>query len=129
MAWMRGVTGLVAIAVSAMVTSCGAGQAVRPDAIRGTEAMGESGGTCPRPRSTPLVVDCKADERADLELAMQGIKLLPDCRLAGSYGYAGVTQQEEDVQIDNGDELRATLPKMGALMGAQLSAELDRGTS
>ncbi len=134
----------VALAVIASFISlagCGAGAAVRPDPIRGAAALGESGGTCPTPHSTPLVVDWKADERADLELAMrrgvavvaytcEGIKLLPDCRVAaGGYGYAGVTQQEEDVQIDNGDELRATLPKMGALMGAQLSAELDRGTS
>ncbi len=131
---------LTSLTSLALLAGCGAGEAVRPEAIRGAAALGESGGTCPTPHSTPLVVDWKADERADLELAMQhgvavvaytcqGIKLLPDCRVAGSYGYAGVTQQEEDVQIDNGDELRATLPKMGALMGAQLSAELDRGTS
>src|ERR1700722_5008273 len=127
-------------AASLILPGCGAGEAVRPDAIRGAAALGESGGTCPTPHSTPLVVDWKADERADLELAMQhgvavvsytctGIKLLPDCHVTGTYGYAAVTQQEEDVQIDNSDELRSTLPKMGALMGAQLSAELDRGTS
>ncbi len=131
---------LAPVAALLVLPGCGAGEAVRPDAIRGAAALGESGGTCPTPHSTPLVVDWKADERADLELAMQhgvavvsytcaGIRLLPDCHVTGSYGYAGVTQQEEDVQIENADELRATLPKMGALMGAQLSAELDRGTS
>jgi uncharacterized protein len=129
-----------ALAALVIFPGCGAGEAVRPNAIRGAAALGESGGTCPTPHSTPLVVDWKADERADLELAMQhgvavvaytcaGIKLLPDCHVTGGYGYAGVTQQEEDVQIENADELRATLPKMGALMGAQLSADLDRGTS
>src|SRR3984957_15957182 len=129
-----------ALAVLVLLPGCGAGEAVRPDSIRGADALGESGGTCPTPHSTPLIVDWKADERADLELAMQhgiavvaytcgGIKLLSDCHVEGRYGYAGVTQQEEDVQIDNSDELRSTLPKMGALMGAQLSAELDRGTS
>jgi hypothetical protein len=78
-----------------ILPGCGAGEAVRPDAIRGAAALGESGGTCPTPHSTPLVVDWKADERADLEVAMQhgvavvsytctGIKLRVGSPLGGS---------------------------------------------
>jgi hypothetical protein len=128
---------LVAIVTLA---GCGAAKVVRPEAIAGAAALGESGKTCPTAHSAPLVVDWKADERANLEVAMQGgvavvaytcdgIELLRDCRVAGSYGYVGVTQQEEDVQIDDSDELSANLPRLGALMGAKLSAEMKQGTT
>jgi TPR repeat protein len=137
---LRAQSRLGSLASAAVFVACGAGQAVPPAAIKGSDALGDPSARCPTAHSTPLVVDWKADERADLELAMQrgvavvaytcdGIKLLPDCHVAGTYGYAGVTQQEENVQIDDADELHATLPKMGALMGAKISAELERGTS
>jgi TPR repeat protein len=126
--------------VIAVLVGCGSAKVVRPDAIAGAAALGESSKTCPTAHSSPLVVDWTADERANLELAMQGsvavvaytcdgIELLRDCHVSGSYGYVGVTQQEENVQIDDHDELSANLPRMGALMGAKLSAEMKQGAT
>lgn len=89
---------------------------------------------------SPLVVDWKAEQRADLEVAMrQGVavvdydgshlRLLGDCRIEGSYGFFGVVTKEEVVQLKSADEISANLPLAGAGLAAQLGADLSRGSS
>lgn len=88
----------------------------------------------------PLVVDWPAHERVNLEEAMmqgvavvsyscEGLKLLADCKIAGSYGFMGLTQREEVVQLVDADEIRANLPGFGVALVADIGAELRRGSS
>lgn len=89
----------------------------------------------------PLIIDWPAPKRGDLELAMrngvavvaydkQGIRLLPDCRLDGDYGFARFkSTKEEVVGFTSGDALRANLPLGGAGLAVKLDAELTRGAS
>ncbi|HSN98959.1 MAG TPA: hypothetical protein VLS89_11760, partial [Candidatus Nanopelagicales bacterium] len=123
------------------LTSCGPGAAaetIRPNDPTAAEALGEPGGECREVGSTgePLVVDWKPELRGDLEIAMregvavvsyscEGIKLLKDCRIEGSYGYLGMTKKEQVVRLQNADELRANLP----LSGGSIGGELARGSS
>ena len=75
----------------------------------------------------PLVVDLRADKRADLESALGhgivavtydcgGIRVLGDCTAKGQYGFAGVTEKEERVELSNADEIRANFPTDGAAL-------------
>lgn len=136
---VRLLSSLIALSALGGIAACGAGgvgNAVRPKESSATDALeegkceGVSGG------GEPLVVDWKPDQRGDLEIAMkegvavvgyscQGIKLLKDCHLEGSYGYMGMTRKEQVVRLNNSDEVRANLP----LSGVKLSAELKRGSS
>lgn len=86
--------------------------------------------------SEPLVVDWRTQGRLDLELAMRSgvavvaydcrrFELLKDCKLEGSYSFAGVSRKEDVIKLETRDELAANLP----LSGIQLSAGLDRGAS
>lgn len=137
------VRGWLLVSVAALALNCGAGQVaekVRPDALTATEAMGEKGCFAVEGRSSPLVVDWKPDQRGDIEVAMKdgiavvqytcnGIRLLPDCRVEGQYGFVGVSRKEQVIQLKNGDEIRANLPRTGGLLGAKLEGELARGAS
>ena len=75
----------------------------------------------------PLVVDMRADKRAELETAMSrglvairydcgGVQVLPDCVAKGDYAYAGVTEKEELVRFSTPAELRANFPTTGGAM-------------
>lgn len=55
----------------------------------------------------------------------QRFELLRQCRLSGSYGFAGVSRKEDVIQLTSSDELSANLP----LSGAKLGAQLERGVS
>ncbi|MGC4067901.1 MAG: tetratricopeptide repeat protein [Polyangiaceae bacterium] len=90
--------------------------------------------------STPLVVDWKAEQRADLEVAMrEGIavvhhdgktlEFLRDCQLDGHYGFYGVATKQEVVRLKSADELNANLPLSGAGLAIDLGAKLSRGAS
>ncbi|AKT42873.1 tetratricopeptide repeat protein [Chondromyces crocatus] len=121
------------------LSGCGAGapaEAIRPTAPTSSEALGEAECRDVSEGGEPLVVDWKPDQRGELELAMgegvavvayscDGIKLLKDCRIDGSYGFLGMTRKEQVVRLQNADELRANLP----LSGASLGGELARGSS
>lgn len=132
------VRGLVVLG-STVVFGCGAGavgEAARPEAPTGAEALEESPGQCEGVAShaEPLIVDWRSKERLDLELAMKKgvavvaydckqIRLLTDCRVEGSYDYAGVSIKEDLVQLENADEVRANLPLTGAKIGGELSRD------
>lgn len=124
---------------STFVLGCGAGavgDAARPEAPTGAEALEESPGDCKGVAShaEPLIVDWRSKERLDLELAMKKgvavvaydckqMRLLTDCRVEGSYDYAGVSIKEDLVQLENADEVRANLPLTGAKIGGELSRD------
>lgn len=120
--------------------SCGAptvGEAVRPKDMTAADVRGEPA-SCHDvlAEGTPLVVDWTPEARGDLEASMkQGItvvhfdcnslKVLPDCRLEGRYGFIGITRKEQIIKLDNADQAQANLP----LSGAKLGASLSRGSS
>lgn len=62
---------------------------------------------------------------AVVEYSCEGIRLLKDCHIEGSYGFIGMTRKEQVVRLQNADEVRANLP----LSGAKVGAELARGSS
>lgn len=117
-------------------TSCNktVGDVVRPDdhtaaAATGAEMVCEG---VPG-RVKPLVVDWSADERVDLEAAMQGsvvvvkydcpgIEILPGCTVEGSYAYAGVSRKEQVVQMTNMDEVRANIPMSSGSVGGEIQS-------
>ena len=114
---------------------CGPGAAaevIRPQDPTAAGALSE--GECHETDGSgePLVVDWKPDQRGDLEIAMregvatvsyscQGMKLLKDCKIEGSYGYMGMTRKEQVVRLESSDEIRANLPLSGATIGGELS--------
>ncbi|MEZ4219405.1 MAG: tetratricopeptide repeat protein [Polyangiaceae bacterium] len=124
---MRAVA-LLTTCIPFLVAACGSGkpaEAIAPSAPTGAEALGEKNepvacGSLVKPVS-PLVVDWKSGDRADLEVAMKqgvaviaydcnGIRLLDECKLAGGYDFAGVTPKQDTIQIASKDELWANLP-------------------
>ncbi|MFO0642826.1 MAG: tetratricopeptide repeat protein [Polyangiaceae bacterium] len=137
------VTGLGTFALGASLFACGGpagavGEAVRPKAATGHEAMGEANiAACAKAvAGEPLVVDLKSNERSDLEVAIKdgvavvsfdckNLKILKGCSAPGSYRFAGVTRKEDVVRMTNADELAANLP----LTGAQLAGEMKRGST
>lgn len=131
-----------ALALAGGLVACGGagrvGEAVRPNAATGHEAMGEAHiAACAKAvAGEPLVVDLKSNERSDLEVAMRDgvvvvgfdcrtLKILKSCSAPGSYRFAGVTRKEDVVRMTNADELAANLP----LTGASLSAGMKRGST
>jgi uncharacterized protein len=133
----------------ATLAGCGGGnlaeQVAQPKAMTAKEAMneGKSGDlSCLKAgaRDTPLIVDTKANERADLEEVMgrgvgvvgydcNRIKVLHDCKLPGDYGFVGVTLKKEAVQLATADEVKANLPFSASLLveagyGRQSSLDL-----
>ncbi len=142
----------VACGLLAGVAACGGGnvaqKVAQPNAMTANEALDDkkSGGgeaaSCLKvgARDTPLVVDMKAMERADLEEVMrrgvgvvsydcQKIKLLDDCRLAGDYEFLATSKKSEAVQLSSADDVQANLPFSGALLvkagyGRQSSLDL-----
>lgn len=121
---------LPVLATLLFATSCQGkvGEAVRPDAMTADEAVGENV-SCTEvgARDTPLVVDMKAMQRADLEEVMRGgvavvhydcneLTLLIDCKITGDYGFLAVSKKEESVQMASADDVRANLPVSGDVL-------------
>ena len=133
-------TGLSALV--GVLVACGpagqVGEAVRPNAGTGRDAMGEANiAACVQSvAGEPLVVDLKSNDRSDLEVAMRDgvvvvgfdcktLKILKGCSVPGNYRFAGVTRKEDVVRMTNADELAANLP----LTGASISASMKRGST
>lgn len=130
------------------VAACGGppvgsvGSSLRPDAPTGREALDGATPPCREVSKSgqPLVLDWPAHERQNLEAAMlQGVavvaydckqlRLLGECRADGEYGFLGLTQREEVVQLVDADEIQANLPGFGSSLVADIGAELKRGAS
>lgn len=116
------------VGLSLAATSCGPGldpevvvHAPRPIVSSETGA-GPSSGGCPAIGHTePLIVDWLTTRRSDLGLAMKDgvavvaydcttLKLLAQCKLPGSYSYAGVARREHVIQLTNPAEMQANVP-------------------
>jgi hypothetical protein len=116
------------------------GTAVRPDAPTASQALGETSCATRPEQLAPLVVDWPSSQRAEIEAAMRSevpiiaydcktIRVLPDCHLAGGYGYLGFTTKEDVVRLETADEVRTNLTRIGGTLAPQLGADLNRGAS
>src|SRR5262245_66516470 len=106
---------LLVTVVSSGAGGCGPGgvaDKIRPNDPTAAGALGEGDCHDTAKGGEPLVVDWKDEQRGDLEIAMkqgvavvayscQGIKLLPDCKVEGSYGFMGMTKKESVVRLQN----------------------------
>ncbi len=112
----------------------GAAEAIRPETPTASNALGEAQTECRDVKAggEPLVVDWKPEKRGDLEVAMsdgvaivkyscEGIELLKDCKIDGSYGFIGMTKREQVVRLESADEVHANLPLSGASIGGEVS--------
>ncbi|MEZ4450966.1 MAG: tetratricopeptide repeat protein [Nannocystaceae bacterium] len=129
---------LVLMALAACHKAGGAGEALRPDAARASDAMGEADiAVCTSAAvGQPFVVDLKSSERSDLEVAMRdgvvavrydckSLEILQNCTAPGEYRYAGVTRKEDLLRMNGADEIAANLP----LRSARISAGMKRGST
>lgn len=119
--------------------SCGApaAQKLRPDDPTYAQASGQrcvSGDGHPQ----PLVVDWRAEARADLEVSMQrgvavvaydckALRVLPDCTLDGRYDFIGVSYKEQKLHLKTAGEIKANLPS--GVIAASFGAELQQGAA
>lgn len=127
------------IVCSLALASCGTGavaESVRSDAPTASHALGEAPCRNVADGAEPLIVDWNPELRGDLEVAMKdgvavvsyscdGFHLLPDCHIAGQYGFIGMTKREQMVRLDSSDEIKANLP----FSGGRIGGELERGSS
>ncbi|MCC6216882.1 MAG: sel1 repeat family protein [Polyangiaceae bacterium] len=123
----------IALLASVPLAACGAGaaaEAVRPPERSAGAALGEQAPGCHDVArgAEPLVVDWRAEDRGDLEIAMKqgvavvaydckGLRLLTECKLEGTYGYLGMTKREQVVRLSGADEVSANLPFSGGAVG------------
>lgn len=116
----------------------GAGEALRPDAAKANDALGEAAieACSAAVAGQPLVVDLKSSERSDLEVAMRdgvvavrfdckSLEILHGCTAPGEYRFAGVTRKEDLLRMHGKDEVAANLP----LGRAIISAAMTRGST
>ena len=88
--------------------------------------------------SSPLIIEWPSSARSDLEAAMhdgvvvvsyscEKVKVLPDCKVAGAYGYRAVTPREESVLIEGRDNIQASFGGVSWAVGGNFErdAKLD----
>jgi hypothetical protein len=83
-----------------------------------------------------LVVDWKAEQRADLEAIHDGIaviawddkglRLLKRCRLTGNFG-SSVQVRADVVRLETADDVQASLPLGGLGIAGKIGGEFSRG--
>lgn len=131
------------LAAASLAAGCGAGgvaEQVRPNPIDVNRELGAGDCRGVDGFGDPLIVDWRPDHRGALEVAMRdgvavvhydcgSIRLLQDCRVGGTYGFAGMNRKEQVVQLENAEEIRANLPFAGAGIAGRISGELERGAS
>src|ERR1041384_6212672 len=90
-----------------LASGCSAGApaaAVRPERQTFESASGIQACTTPPPLARPLAVDWRPEDRGDLEVIMKqaiaivaydckSVRVLPDCRVEGTYGYIGIPKK------------------------------------
>ncbi len=140
--WSKSRRALVAVGLTTGLASCGGGahDAVRPNQPTAGDAMGRSTIKAVEGASSPLVVDWKSEERADLEEAIhdgvaivawddKGLRLLKRCKLAGDYGYLPVQVKKDVVRLETADEVRASLPLGGLGIVGKIGGGFEKGTT
>lgn len=124
--------------VAALISlGCSAGApaaAVRPERPTFESASGIGACTTPPVLARPLAVDWRPEDRGDLEVIMKqaiavvdydckSVRVLPDCRVEGTYGYIGIPKKEPLLRLDGADELAANLPFSGGLVAAAMNRD------
>lgn len=123
-----------------LVVGCGgktAGEALIPKApeahgVRAREHVPVVEGS-----GEPLIVDWEPEARTDLEVKMrdgvtvvaystEGLRLLKDCSVDGSYGFVQVAPKTQMIRLQSRDEVRANLPTSAGKM-IQVHGDVGRG--
>ncbi len=126
---------LSALGLVALHASCAEqrpGELTAEEVLHGARVACELEGS----RARPLVVDMPATERAMLEATMKSglavvsydceqLRILPGCRVEGSYAYVGVTTKEEQIQLVDLDEVQANLPFGGVDVDVSAGRTVD----
>ena len=139
--WKTGRTA-IAVGLLAGVVSCGSGakSVIRPEQPNAAEATGRSSIKPVEGASSPLVVDWKSEQRADLEEAIhdgvaivawddKGLRLMRRCKLTGDYGYLPVQIKKDVVRLETADEVKASLPLGGLGIAGKIGGGFDKGTT
>ena len=124
------------------LVGCGTGahEAMRPEPPTAAEATGRTSIPAVDGPSSPLVVDWKAEQRADLEEAIhdgiavvawddKGLRLLKRCHVTGSYGYLPVQVKKDVVRLESADDVRASLPLGGLGIAGKIGGGFSQGTT
>jgi uncharacterized protein len=125
--------------LAVLLVGCGAGapsEAVRPDRPTYGDATGVKACATAPTLARPLAVDWRPEDRGDLEVAMKqaiavvaydckSMRVLPDCRVEGQYGYVGIAKKEQLLRLEGADELAANLP----FSGGHIAGSMDRGST
>jgi TPR repeat protein len=133
---------LFTVAMAGAAASCGghAHDAMRPDQPQAADATGRTQVKAVDGPSSPLVVDWKAEQRADLEEAIHdgiaivawddaGLRLLKRCTLAGTYGYLPVQVKKDVVRLETADDVKASLPTAGLGIVGKIGGGFSQGTT
>jgi TPR repeat protein len=136
--------GLIALSSLPLYVACGGtpGEAVRPkDPTFAGSGRGQTTKCTKVPDDgSPLIVDWDPEARGDLEVAMKqgvavvhydcdSIRVLSSCHVDGTYGFVGITTQQQLITLDNADQLAANLPLHGGSIGGSMArgSTLDIG--
>ena len=142
---MRQRPSLLGVVLSGMVSyvaGCGGvHDAMRGDQPKASDVMGEASVQPVSGPSTPLVVDWKSEQRADLEEIVadgaiaivgwdaKGFRLLRKCSLKGDYGYLPLSIKKDVVRFESKDEVVANLPLGGLGIIGKIGGEFDKGAT
>jgi hypothetical protein len=118
------------LATVLVLSSCGGAQSPLPPPTAPTYDD-EASCKVMRSHAEPLVVEWPIADRAKLETAKDKgrvavkydgcvMRLLPTCKVPGSYVYKPVTRKHDNVRITNQDELYANLPAGAATLRGRL---------
>src|SRR5262245_25107738 len=122
-----------------VVAGCGGpGTAVRPDQPNAADATGRLTIKAVDGPATPLIVDWKAEQRADLEEVIHdgvaivawkddGLHLLKRCRLKGEYGYLPIQVKKDVVRLESAEDVAANLPLGGIGIAGKMDGKSARG--
>lgn len=131
------------VSVCLATAGCGGGahhEAMRPEQPKAAEATGRTSVPAVDGPASPLVVDWKAEQRADLEEVIhdgiavlswsdKGLSLLKRCRVTGNYGYLPVQVKTDVVRLETADDVQASLPLGGLGIAGKIGGEFSKGTT
>lgn len=130
-------------ALFAVGTACAPGtaaKAVRGDAPTAADALGADACLDPTEPTEPWTFDLDTTQRGQLTTALrknglvlvsydcEGMRVVRGCRAGGDYEYAAYPPAWDVIDLQDSDEIRASLSG-GAVVAAQLKAEMERGTA
>jgi uncharacterized protein len=123
---------LALLALLALTPGCGPAAAVATPPPTGPAQVGPSPQTC---SLSPNVIQLKADERADIEMAMKSdvavvsynckdLRLLKSCMALGRYDFVGTARRDVDLRLKSRVEAEAAVPFSGTRLPLREQAEI-----